>query len=166
MRERLHAWWTGLARRERMLVVAAVVVVAGGMLYALAIEPAWRARVRIAGELPKLQEQLAEIEALREEARLLRSQGIGVDRGTGLRAGAEKSLARAGIAATVQSDPGRADSRQAITVTASGVPAGAWIAWMEEFGRESRARIVRAKVERGGAPGAVAAEAGFEVPSR
>jgi general secretion pathway protein M len=161
MMERLRGWWTGLARRERMLVVAAIAVVAGGMLYASAIEPAWRARVRIAGELPKLREQLGELEALREEARLLRSQGFGVDRGTGLRASAEKSLARAAIAAAV-----RADSERAITVTASGVPAAAWIAWMEEFGRESRARTVRAKIERTSVPGSVAAEAGFEVPSR
>jgi general secretion pathway protein M len=161
MRERLRTWWTGLGRRERTLVVVAIAVVAGGMLYAFAIEPAWRTRMRVAGELPKLQEQLGQLEALREEARLLRSQGIGMDRGTSLRAGAEKSLARAGIAASV-----RADSERTITVTANGVPSGAWIAWMEEFGRESRARIVRARVERASAPGSVVAEAGFEVPSR
>jgi general secretion pathway protein M len=161
MIERLRAWWTGLARRERTLVAAAAAVVAAGLVFAIAIEPAWSTRARIAGELPKLREQLGEIEALREDARLLRSQGIGVDRVTNLRAGAEKSLARTGIVAAV-----RADSERAVTITATGVPAAAWIAWMDEFGRESRARIVRAKIERGSAPGLVAGEAGFEVPSR
>ena len=161
MISRLHTWWTGLARRERALVAAAVAVVAAGLLYAAAIEPAWRARTRIGRELPKLQEQLAEVEALRGEARLLRNQGFGAVGGTALRPDAEKSLARAGLVATV-----RADSERAVTVSAADVSAAAWFAWMEEFRRETRTRIARAKIERGGVPGTVTAEAGFEVPSR
>jgi general secretion pathway protein M len=161
MTARLRIWWLGLARRERGMVLTAAVVAAAVALYALAIEPAWLTRARIARELPPLQAQLAEIEALREEARLLRQQGFGTDSSGTLRAGAERSLARTGISATVV-----AEGERAITVTASKVPAPTWFGWMEEFGREARVRVARARVARAGSPGVVEAEAGFEVPAR
>ena len=37
---RLNAWWTGLARRERVMVLIAASVVLLGTLYAAGIEPA------------------------------------------------------------------------------------------------------------------------------
>ena len=159
---RLRIWWLGLARRERGMVLTAAVATAAVALYAFAIEPAWLTRARIARELPPLQEQLSEIEALREEARLLRQQGFGTDASGTLRAGAERSLARTGISATVVV----AEGERAITVTASNVPAQTWFGWMEEFGREARVRVARVRVARGGSPGVVEAEAGFEVPAR
>lgn len=141
------------------MVVVAIAVAAVALLYAAAIEPAWRARARLARELPQLQEQLAELEALRGEARLLRQQGFGTDTGGSLRASLERSLVRAGLAGKL-----RSDSERSVAVSVASVPAQAWFAWMEEFARESRVRIVHARVMRSGAPGMVEAEAGFELP--
>jgi general secretion pathway protein M len=141
------------------MVVAAIAVTAVALLYAAAIEPAWRARVRIARELPQLQEQLAELEALRDEARMLRQQGFGTDTGGSLRASLERSLVRAGLTGKL-----RADSERSVAVSVASVPANAWFTWMEEFARESRVRIVQARIMRSGAPGTVEAEVGFELP--
>jgi general secretion pathway protein M len=141
------------------MVVAAIAMAVVALVYAAAIEPAWRTRARLARELPQLQEQLAEIQALRDEARLLRQQGFGSDTGGSLRANLERSLVRAGLTGKL-----RADSERSVAVSAAGVPAQAWFAWMEEFARESRVRIVRARIIRSGAPGMVEAEAGFELP--
>lgn len=168
MMAQLGAWWQGLARRERRLVAAAAGVIVAALLYAVAIEPAWRTRARLARELPQLQAQLAEMEALREEARLLKQQGFGTDSSGSLRAGAQRSLARAGLAATL-----RDEGERGLAVSAAGVSAQAWFAWLEEFTRESRVGVVRARVERGGTlatskagAGMVRAEAGFEAPPR
>jgi general secretion pathway protein M len=148
-----------LARRERKMVVAAIAVTAVALLYAAAIEPAWHARARLARELPQLQEQLAELEALRDEARVLRQQGFGTDTRGSFQANLERSLVRAGLAGKL-----RADSERSIAVSVGSVPAQAWFAWMEEFARESRVRIAHARIMRSGAPGTVEAEAGFELP--
>jgi type II secretory pathway component PulM len=112
-------------------------------------------------ELPRMQEQLAEIEALREEARVLRQQGLGREGLGSIRSDAERSLARAGLSATVNGDGGRS-----VRVSAANVQAGAWFAWMEAFSREARVRVTSASVTRATAVGMVQAEAVFEVPGR
>lgn len=157
----LRSWWLGLARRERKMVSATAALVAVALLYAVAIEPAWVVRARLARELPRLQEQLAELEGLREEARLLRQQGFGADTGGPLQASAQRSLARAGLAAEL-----RAEGEHSFLVRAASVQAPAWFAWLEEFARETRVRIVRARLARTGPPGVVEAEVYFELPGR
>jgi len=143
------------------MVAVAVALVAVALLYLVGIEPAWTARARLARELPRLQEQMAELEALHDEARLLRQQGFGTDTDTSLQAGVERSLGRAGLLAKL-----RVESGSRISVSAVGVQAQAWFAWMEEFARESRVRVARARITRSGLPGTVDAEVGFELPSR
>jgi general secretion pathway protein M len=136
-------------------------LVAVALLYVAAIEPAWVTRARLARELPQLHEQMAELEALRDEARLLKQQGFGTDTGGSLRTSVERSLARAGLAAKL-----RADSERSIAVSAASVQAQTWFTWMEEFARGTRVRIARARVTRAGPPGMVEAEAGFDLPAR
>jgi len=160
----LRAWWQGLARRERTMVACAAALVAVALLYTVGIQPAWRARARLGREIPQLQEQLAELEALRDEARLLRQKGIGsAASGGSLQASLERSLARAGVAAKLRADGERSAT---VTVTVTSVPAQTWFAWLEEVCRESRVRIVRARVTRAAAAGTVDAEAGLELPAR
>jgi general secretion pathway protein M len=158
---RLQAWLRTLDRRERSMVAIAAGVVGAALVFGLLVEPAWKARARLATELPRLQEQLAELEALREEARVLRQQGLGRDTAGSVRADAERSLARAGLVATL-----RSDGERGVTVSAANVQALAWFAWMEAFAREARLRVVHASVTRTTTPGMVQAEAAFEVPGR
>ena len=153
MIERLKVWWRGLGRRERLLVAIALTVVGTALFYAIAVEPAWRTRSRLARELPKLQEDLARMEALREEARALGNQGAGRDAGVGEQ--------RAGIAGTV-----REDGDRGITVKSSGLQAQAWFAWLDQFSRESRTQVMRARVVRAAGVGLVDAEVLLEVPAR
>jgi general secretion pathway protein M len=159
--ERARHWWRTLGRRERTMVVAAAGLVAAALVFMAGIEPAWRTRARVTQELPRLQEQLAELEALREEARLLRQQGLGRDSAGSVRADAERSLARAGLLATLSGDNARS-----VTVRAASVQAQAWFAWTESFAREARLQVVSASVTRASAPGMVQVEAVFEVPGR
>ncbi|MFN0040911.1 MAG: type II secretion system protein GspM [Burkholderiales bacterium] len=161
MIERLKVWWRGLGRRERLLVAIALTVVGTVLFYAIAVEPAWRTRSRLARELPKLQEDVARMEALREEARALGNQGAGRDAGESLRVGAERSLQRAGIAGTVRDEGDRG-----ITVKSSGLQAQAWFAWLDQFSRESRTQVMRARVVRAAGVGLVDAEVLLEVPAR
>jgi len=144
------------------MVACAAALVAVALLYVVGIEPAWRARARLGREIPQLQEQLAELEALRDEARVLRQKGIGsAASGGSLQTSLERSLARAGVVAKL-----RADGERSVAVNVTSVPAQTWFAWLEEFCRESRVRVVRARVTRAGAAGAVDVEAGFELPGR
>jgi general secretion pathway protein M len=158
---RLQAWLRTRDRRERSMVGSAAGVVAAALVFALLVEPAWTTRARLATGLPQLQEQLAELEALREEARVLRQQGLGRDTAGSVRTDAERSLARAGLVATL-----RSDGERSVTVSAPSVQAQAWFAWMEAFAREARLRISHASVARAAAPGMVQAEVAFEVPGR
>ena len=144
------------------MVACAAALLVITLVYVIGIEPAWRARTRLGHEIPQLQEQLAELEALRDEARLLRQKGIGsAASGGSLQVSLERSLARAGVAAKL-----RADGERSATVSVTSVPAQTWFGWLEEVCRESRVRVVRARVTRAGVAGTVDAEAGFELPGR
>jgi general secretion pathway protein M len=103
MIENVRAWWQGLARRERTMVACAAALAAVALLYMIGIEPAWRTRARLGHDIPRLQEQLAELEALQDEARLLRQKGVAsTASGASLQASLERSLARAGVAAKLK----------------------------------------------------------------
>jgi general secretion pathway protein M len=157
-----RAWWQGLARRERRMVACATALLAVALLYMIGIEPAWRARARLERDIPQLQEQLAELEALQDEARLLRQKGVAsVASGGSLQASLERSLARAGVAAKLSPN-----GERSVAVNATSVPAQSWFAWLEEFCREGRVRVVRARVTRAGAAGVVDADVGLEFPAR
>jgi type II secretory pathway component PulM len=143
------------------MVAVAAGVVGLAFTYAVAIEPAWTTRTRLAHQLPLLQEQLAELEALSEEARLLKQQGLGRDSADSVRTVAERSLARAGLPATLKSD-----SARSVSVSAPSVQAQAWFAWVEAFAREARVQVLSASVSRAAHPGMVQVEAVFEVPGR
>jgi general secretion pathway protein M len=157
----LRNWWRGLGRRERTLVSVASTVVAVAVFYAFAVEPAWRTRERLSSELPKLREDLARMEALREEARVLAKQGSGRDTTASLRVGAERSLERAGLSATVRDEGARG-----ISVKSTGVQAQAWFAWVDQFTRETRSQVLRARVVRAVGTGVVDVEAQFEISAR
>jgi general secretion pathway protein M len=154
--QRLSAWWTGLARRERMMVLIAASVVLLGTLYAAGIEPAWTARARLAEELPRLQAELVQLEALRTEAKRLAGQdGVGQSFDS-LVTAVEQSTLRANVSAVV-----RADDANTVSVTANDVPAAAWFVWLEAFTRESRTAVMVASARRAETPGRIDAFVSF-----
>jgi len=156
---RLRVWWLGLAHRERVMTAAAAAFVLLALLFLIAIEPAWKARVRLATELPNLRAQAAEVDALALEAKGLKSRVVAAESVGAARAAIEKSLAQASLG----------DVRIAVlddrrlSVNAGGVSVSQWLAWAEEAARESRLRIAAARVSRGAARAVVDAEAVFEI---
>jgi general secretion pathway protein M len=159
---RLRAWWVGLARRERVMTAAAAAIAALALLFLVAIEPAWNARARLAAELPRLRAQLAEIQALGQEAGELKGRGVAAESADAARAALEQSLARAGLPATRIAV---LDERQ-LAVSAEGVSISQWLAWAEEAARDARLRIAAARISRGQARSIVDAEATFEIAGK
>ena len=146
----LPSWWSGLARRERVMILAAVTVVVAALLYVGAVEPAWRERTRLQRDLPRLQEQATQIDSLRAEALALGGSGttIAADR-----AAAEQSLTRAGLAGSVRGGGSQLD------VSVRGAAAQAWFAWLDSYVHESRLRVVRVRVNRAAGSGMIDADA-------
>lgn len=157
----LRTRWQGLAPRERRMVLAAAACVVAALVYAIGIEPAWRDRARLLRELPDLQSQAAQVDALRQHALALRAQGAGADPPGEWKALAGQSLARANVAGRVEATPAGG-----IAVAAKDVAAQPWFAWVEGFARESRFRVVRLRVVRATALGRVDAEAVFAPAGR
>ena len=159
---RLRAWWIGLARRERVMTAAAASIVLLALLYLIAIEPAWKARVRLGTELPRLRAQVAEVSALALEAKQLASRGVAVDSAAAAKVALEQSLARANLASVRVAV---LDERR-VTVTAGAVPVTQWLAWAEEAARESRLRVAVIRISRTAVRAVVDAEATFEIAAR
>jgi type II secretory pathway component PulM len=143
------------------MIAAAIAVIAIGVLYAVALEPAWFMRARVLRLMPQLQEELAHVQSLREEVRLLRQQGFGTQSLDALRNAAQSSLERASIVAAI-----RTEGERTMVLSASSVAATRWFAWMEQFTREARVRVVYARVARTGSDSTLQAEAAFEIPAR
>jgi general secretion pathway protein M len=155
----LRLWWQGLARRERWLVAAGCALALGGVVYVAAVEPAWKARARLASELPRLRAQALEMSALSGEARELRGRGAAAESAGAAQSAMERSLAAAGLgmARIVALDERR------IAVSVKGAQATKWLGWLEETARESRMRVAVVQVARTAARGIVDAEATFEL---
>lgn len=148
-------WWQGLARRERGLTAAAGVIVALGLIFSLGVEPAWKTRTRLVTDLPRLQAELVQIEALRAEIRVLEERGGGVQTRDSLHAAVGQSISRANIVAEVVDQ-----DENAVSVKALNVSAAKWFKWLESFVREARVQVVSARVERA-SPGRVDASVSF-----
>jgi general secretion pathway protein M len=132
------------------------------LLYLIAIEPAWKARVRLGAELPQLRAQLVEINSLAQEAKQLKSRGVSVESAAAAKIALEQSLARAnlgGVRVTLL------DERR-LVVNAGAVPVTQWLAWAEETARESRLRIAAVRISRTSVRAVVDAEATFEISAR
>lgn len=159
---RLCAWWLGMARRERAMTAAAGSFALLVLLYLVAIEPAWKARERLRGELPRLRAQAAEVDSLAQEARQLASRGVAAESATAARIALEQSLARANLAGVRVAV---LDERR-IAVSARAVPVTQWLAWAEEAARDSRLRIAAVRISRTAVRAVADAEATFEIAAR
>ena len=155
----MRAWWQGLSRRERAMTAIGTALVAAALLYLVAIEPAWKARVRLGSELPKLRAQAAELDALAQEASRLKGAGVGAESASAARTALEQSAARGNLGAVRIAV---LDERR-LSASAKGVPAWQWLAWLEQTARESRLRIAHVKIARTPTRAVVDGEATLEI---
>jgi type II secretory pathway component PulM len=138
------------------MVVFAIAAVAIGLLYTIGIEPAWQIRTRLTDDLPRLQTELVQLEALRAEVRVLENLGGGAQTRESLRAAVEQSILRANLVGEVV-DQGAS----AVLVSTRDVAVAKWFKWLESFVREARVQMVAARVERA-SPGRVDASVSFD----
>ena len=150
---RLHEWWTGLSRRERIATGLATAFVALAALYLIGIEPAWRARARLNAELPRLRAQSAEMDALAQEAKKLNTRALTLDSPAQARAALVKLAAEKNLAsATVQDG-----DNQRLVVAVRKADATSTLALLKDASSELPLRISAARISRS-APGIVDAD--------
>ena len=149
----MSQWWVGLSRRERIAVIAAAALVAAAVLYLAGIEPAWRSRQRLAGELPRLRAQAAELDALALEAKKLKTRARTLESAEQTKAALTKLLAEKNIAGGSI----REGDDQRLLLTVRRADAASWFAWLQEASTELPLRVASARISRVG-PGLVDAE--------
>jgi general secretion pathway protein M len=153
MIERAREWWTGLSRRERIATAVATTFVTLAALYLIAIEPAWRTRTRLTGELPRLRAQAAEMAALAQEAKKLNARALTVDSPSQARAALVKLAAEKNLAsATVQDG-----DNQRLVLAVRKADATSTLALLKDAASELPLRISAARISRA-APGIVDAD--------
>ena len=161
MVEALLQRWQLMARRERHLLLGAALVVALALVYLLLLEPAWLGRQRLQRELPVLRSQLARVDQLADEARMLGNVPVGADTPQALRARLEQSIDAAGLRPTLVQLSG---SGSLFDVRFRAVPYGVWLTWLDLTARETRLRVIDVAVTREALPGLVTARVAFEAP--
>ena len=156
---RLRHWWTGLSRRERAVTGIGAALVSAILLYFAALEPAWRARARLAADLPRLRAEAAEIEALALEAKKLRPRALAVESPAQMKSALERLLTEKQIAGAAirEGEDGR------LLLTLRRAEAGACIAWLKEASTELPLRVGTARISRAG-PGLVDADIALAPP--
>lgn len=149
----LRDWWTGLSRRERIATVLAAALVVTAMTFLVAIEPAWQARGRLAGELPRLRAQVAEVDALALEAKKLGARATPAESPAQAKTALAKLAAEKNLAsATVQEG-----ENQRLVVAVRKADAASTLALLRDASSELPLRISAARISRT-APGVVDAD--------
>ena len=148
--------WTGLASRERVVVLVGTAFVVIALLYLSAVEPAWRTRSRLTDELPRLRADAAEVEALRIEAASLRKQKVNLDSLEYVVAAIGRLLAERNLKPAAL----REIEERRILVSLKRADAAAAIGWLADLSSELPLRVSAARLSRAGA-GAVDVEITF-----
>lgn len=137
----LRAWWRTLAERERRLLSAAAAIVVIGLLWLVAVQPAWRTLARAPEQLDTLELQLQTMQRLAAEAQQLRSA---------------PPVAPDQAAAAIKSATDRLGDKAKLTLqgeravlTLSNVGTGALRDWLAEARAGARARPIEANLTRG-----------------
>jgi general secretion pathway protein M len=150
---RFREWWTGLSRRERIASAMAATLVIAALLYLAGIEPAWRARARLAADLPRLRAEAAQVDALAIEAKKLRTRALTADTPAQAKAALSRLLAEKNLPSTTVQE----GENQRLVVSMRRAEAAATIAWLKDASSELPLRISAARIARA-APGLVDAD--------
>ncbi|PAT32358.1 general secretion pathway protein GspM [Vandammella animalimorsus] len=150
----LRQRWHNLQARERSMLALAAAVVAGGLLWALALQPAWRTWQSYEPRRLALEQQLQHMQAMRQQAQQLQQQ---------LASSATASSTPAALAAAVEASakrllaaPGQsADAAPQLTVAGDratvrlrAVPAAQLLQWLREVRETTRSQPVQVQLSR------------------
>ena len=136
----LQVWWRARAERERRLLLVAAGIVVAGLVWALAVQPAWRTIARAPSELDALDAQLQTMQRLAAEAQRLRAAPpvTPEQAGAALRAATERL-----------GDKGKLVLQgQRAVLTLTGVSSGALRDWLAEARAGARARPLESSLSR------------------
>jgi len=142
----MREWWVGLSRRERIAVLSAAALVVLAVVYLAGIEPAWRARSRLAADLPRLRAEAAELDQLAAEAATLKLRIRTLESPEQTRAALTRLLAEKGVAGAQLRDEG-----ERIVVSAKRTEVAGWLAWLKDASSQLPLRIAAARIARVGA---------------
>jgi general secretion pathway protein M len=148
-RARAAAWWGARTEQEQRMLSIGGAVVALGLVWGVLVDPALSGRARLEKELPQLNQQVAELQALAGEATQLAAQPPVQP----------QPLSKDGVAARLQAS-GLATQTLAVTgdyikVEFKGVPFAALVAWLDAMRREQRVTVQEGQVTQQGPAGQV-----------
>lgn len=143
------AWWSARTEQEQRLLSIGGAVVALGLLWGVLVDPARSGRARLEQELPQLNQQVAQLQALAGEAAQLAAQP----------ALQPQPLSKDGVAARLQAS-GLTPQTLAVTgdyikVEFKGVPFAGLVSWLDAMRREQRVTVQEGQVTQQGAAGQV-----------
>ena len=141
----MKQWWIGLSRRERIATAAAATLVALTIIFLAGIEPAWRTRVKLGADLPRLRAQAAELDQLAAEAKKLRLRTRTLESPEQTRAALTRFLGEKGVNGAQIRDEG-----ERVVVSAKRIDAAAWLAWLKDTTNELPLRIAAARMSKVG----------------
>jgi len=142
-------WWGARNEQEQRMLSIGGIVVALGLVWGVLVEPALTGRARLQKELPQLNQQVAELQALSGEAAQLAAQPP-------VQA---QPLSKDGVAARLQA-AGLTTQNLAVTgdyikVEFKGVPFAGLVTWLDAMRREQRVTVQEGSVTQQGPAGQV-----------
>ena len=161
VRDAATTFWNQREPRERRILAGGGVILLLVILYLLLWEPAFEGQRRIEKALPQMRTQLAEMEALGQEARALSAIAAApVPHGAELQQALTTSLANHGLKAT-----GMAMSGESVQVQLDKVPFGAVAEWLQEVRQAQRMKVIDASIRYVGATALVNVTATLQGPA-
>jgi len=157
--QRLRAFWSERAPRERTLLASGALAIGLAALYLFLWQPGLAASQRLATTLPKLRAQVELMRAQQSEIAALRKSTATAAQGGDLRIVLQSSVARAPFGKSVQRIDATSGDRATVLVASADFDE--WLRWVVEAQREAGARLERCRISALEAPGLVRAEATF-----
>lgn len=143
------AWWSLRTEQEQRMLSIGGAVLALGLAWGVLIDPALSGRSKLEKELPQMNQQLAEMQALAGEAAQLAAQP----------AVQPQPLSKDGVAARLQamglSTQNLAVTGDYIKVEFKGVPFAGLVTWLDAMRREQRVTVQEGSVTQQGPAGQV-----------
>lgn len=136
----LQAWWRTRTPRERQAVQVAAALLGAALLWLLLVVPAWRTLQRAGAERAQLDAQLAEMQALAQEAAQLRAAPVVAPEQAS--AALNSATARLGGKAKLLMQGERA------VVTLQGLSLEELGPWLQELGSGARTRPIELSLTR------------------
>jgi len=142
-------WWSARTEQEQRMLSIGGAVLGLGLVWGVLIDPAMSGRAKLEKELPQLNQQVAELQALAGEATQLAAQP----------AVQPQPLSKDGVAARLQAS-GLSTQNLAVTgdyikVEFKGVPFAGLVSWLDAVRREQRVTVQEGSVTQQGPAGQV-----------